>query len=158
MPSVQPSNYANIERAIANILKAKWPGMPVELGDFSKITQGTPCGVISHAELQSPLDDRMPQYEWLHWLIPVHIFFDYQDDVEAHNLFRSFRVDLIGLFQGNRFLNDGIQPNPTGKFGQAEDSKVLRGLRPMYFTLDGKPYLQSSYELWVAEKVIIIYP
>ena len=158
MPSVQPSNYPQIETAIANIMKNRWPGMPVEVGDFSKITQGTPCGVVSHGELRSPLGDRAPQFEWLHWQVPVHVFFDYTSDTEAHELFRLYRTDLIALFQGNRFLDDGIQPNPVGKFGQAEDSKIVRGIRPMYFTIDGKPYLQSTYELWVAEKVIITYP
>lgn len=158
MPSVQPSNYPQIEKAVANLMMAKWPGMPVELGDFSKITQGTPCGVVSHGELHSPLEDRAPQFEWLHWFIPLHLFFDYTNDTEAHQLFRLFRTDILALFAGNRFLDDGIQPPPTGMFGQAVDSKIIRGIKPIYFSLDGKDYVQSSYELWVAEKVIIIYP
>lgn len=157
MPTVQLSNYKGIEHAIANLISAKWPGMPVELGDFSKITTGTPCAVITHGSLSSPLRDRNPQYEWLHWSIPIHFFFDYTNDAEAHELFRSYRVDILALFEGNRYLNDTIQANPPGYAGQAIDCKITRALAPMYFTLDGKTYVQSVYELWVAEKVYIQY-
>jgi hypothetical protein len=158
MATVQTSNYEGIERAIANIMMAKWVGMPVELGDFTKITLGTPCGVIAHGTLNSPFSDRNPQFEWLHWTIPIHIFFDYTNDAEAHELFRSFRIDIIKLFQGNRYLDDGIQSRPAGYQGQAIDCKIMRSPRPMYITMDGKTYLMASYELWVAEKVYVSYP
>lgn len=157
MPTVQPSNYPAIERALANIMQAQWPAMPVELGDFTKITLGTPCGVISHGELLSPQKDRNPNFEWLHWTIPVHIFFDYTSDTEAHELFRAYRMDFVKLIQGHRTLDDGIQPHPAGYQGQAIDCKIMRGLRPMYIQLDGKTYLMSTYELWVAEKVYVQY-
>lgn len=158
MPTVQPSNYKGIERAIANLMGAKWPGMPIELGDFSKITLGTPCAVISHGELRSPLTDRNPQFEWLHWTIPIHIFFDYTSDAEAHELFRAYRIDTLALFEAHRYLDDGVQANPAGYQGQAIDCKILRALPPVYFTLDGKTYIQSVYELWVKEKVYVQYP
>lgn len=158
MPTAQSSNYKAIERALANIMSQQWPGIPVELGDFTKITQGTPCVVISHAELRSPLTDRNPQFEWLNWVIPIHIFFDYTNDAEAHELFRAYRVDFLRLMQTHRFLDDGIQPPPPGQQGQAIDCKVLRGQRPAYFTMDGKTYVQSAYELWVLEKVYVSYP
>lgn len=158
MPTATPSNYPQIEKAIANLISAKWPGMPVEVGDFSKIQQGTPCAVIAHGELHSPEEDRKPQFEWLQWYIPIHIFFDYTSDVEAHNLFRLFRADLIQLFQMHRYLDDGATPYPAGQGGQAIDCKIVRGARPQYFTLDGKDYVQSAYELWVLEKVYVQYP
>lgn len=158
MPTAQTSNYPAIERAIANLMQQQWPGMPVELGDFTKITDGTPCGVIAHGELQSPFKDRNPQFEWLHWLVPVHIFFDYTSDAEAHELFRSFRIDFVHLMQTHRTLDDGIQAHPPGYMGQAIDCKIMRGLRPSYIQIDGKSYLMSTYELWVSEKVYVSYP
>jgi hypothetical protein len=156
MGQAQVSNYANIEVALGQLL-TNYTGAPVELGDFSKITLSSPSFVIQHARLKSPDADRKPQFEDLHWIFPVHMFFDYQSDVEAHQLIRDYRLVIIQALMEHPQLDVTIAnaSYPTGIPGHALDSKVISGDLTGYFSLDQKQYALSTYEVWVHERVAV---
>lgn len=156
MPTVDTSNYVAIERAVGNLITANL-GIPAELGDFAKLTETTPCAVITSGQLAAPFHDRYPQIERLEWEICVHLFFDYTNDVEAHQLFSEYRVALLQLFMGHRTLDDGHTPYPAGRSGQALDSKILKASEPVYFEIDGKWYVGCKYTLWVLEQLRVVY-
>lgn len=155
MASAQQSNYPNIQAAIAQLV-TQYTGMPGELGDFSKITLASPNFVVAHGRLHSPTVDRKPQFEDLYWLIPVHIFADYQNDAEAHDLINLFRVKLLqGCMEHPRLDFATGSPFPPGLAGHALDSKLMRADLVGYFTLDERAYALSTYEIWVHERVAV---
>lgn len=157
MPTVTPSNYVAIEQAVGNLIQANM-GLPVEMGDFSKLVETTPCAVITSGAMRSPLMDRRPNYERFEYEICIHLFFDYTSDVEAHQLFREYRVALINLFMAHRRLDDGNTPYPAGLQGQCLDSQITNATEPSYFELDGKTYAACKYTLWTVEQLVVTYP
>lgn len=155
---INGSNYPAIERAIGNIIQANL-GVPYELGDYSKITTGTPMAVVEHGRLKSPLAGRAPNIEDYFWELPVHLFFDYTSDAEAHTLFSAYRPALINLFMQHRQLDDGnTSTYPAGVNGQALDSKIISSPLPTYFDLDGRTYVLLTNVLWVWERLRYTYP
>jgi hypothetical protein len=155
---INGSNYPAIETAIGTIVQTAL-GVPFELGDYSKITNGTPMAVVEHGRLKSPVASRMPNMEDYFWDIPLHLFFDYTDDAEAHRLFSLYRPALINLFMQHRQLDDGnTSTYPPGLNGQAQDSKIISSPLPTYFDLDGKTYVLLTFVLWVWERLRYIYP
>lgn len=158
MPTlVRPSNYDKIELAVASIWSSGI-GIEVDVGDYSKLIDAVPRGVVGHAQLHSPLEERHPQHEWLHWLFPLHFFALYESDAEAHALARAYRRDILNLFVQHRHLDDGNLPYPSGYTGQAWDSHLINSTMPQYFQLDGRDYLMITSELEVTERVDIVYP
>lgn len=151
---VNKTNYQNITLALGKLLTL-YTGAPVEYGDFSKFTQASPSFVIQHARLKSPPQDRHPNYEDYNWTFPVHMFFDYQSDAEAHALIDQYRVTITQALAEYPLLDlGGIGPYPPGQSGHAKDSKLVAATLTGYFELDHKPYALSTYEVWVQERVL----
>lgn len=155
--SYQPTNYQAIELAIGTLI-TNTLGVPVFYGDFSKLVEQTPMCVIEHGELRSPLANRKPNFEDLEWHFLVHVFFDYTSDVEAHRLYTEYRTAIWNLFVQHRQLDDGnTSTYAPGIAGQTLDSKIIRSPLPMYILADGRDYVLSSYELWVLERLTVVY-
>lgn len=156
MVSVQAnlSNYVNIEQALAQLISA-YTGLPGEIGDFSKITLSTPNFVVQHARGNVPRErQRHPNYEDLDWFFPVHLFFDYESDAEAHKLFAFYRVLLIHALMEHPLLDiSGIGSYPQNQDGHAKDSQLIQADLVGYFSLDEKAYAQGIYVVWVQERV-----
>lgn len=157
MPTIVPSNYPNIELAVGNLITANL-GIQYAAGDFSKLQETTPLAVIRHGIYHGPLPDRKANFEIVEWTICIDLLFDYTSDAEAHTLFRAYRKDLFDLFLQHRLLDDGNTPYPAGLAGQCWDSKMISGSKPMYPRIDGKDYVMGEYELWVAERLTVLYP
>lgn len=152
------SNYPAIEQAIGGIVQATL-GVPYELGDYSKITTATPMLVVEHGRMKSPVASRAANIEDYYWEFPLHLFFDYTSDAEAHRLFSAYRPALINLFMQHRQLDDGNTGTyPPGTNGQAQDSKLISAPLPSYFDLDGRTYVDLIMVLWVWERLRFTYP
>jgi|SRR5579859_4593760 len=156
MPTVTPSNYANIELAVANLITNNL-GIETSAGDFMKVQDATPLAVIRHGSYRGPLTDRMPNFERIEWTLCIDLVFDYTSDADAHNLMRLYRQQLLDLFLAHRPLDDGNTPYPTGLRGQCLDSKLVSGTKPMYIEIGGKDFVMVEYELWAVEQLTVVY-
>lgn len=156
MPTFTPSNYANIELAVANLITTNL-GIATSAGDFMKVLESTPLAVIRHGAYKGPLTDRKMNFERHEWTICIDLVLDYTSDTEAHELLRVYRPALINLFSAHRWLDDGNTPYPTGLNGQCLDSKMLSGTKPRYMEINGKDFVIVEYELWALEQLTVVY-
>lgn len=156
MPQFTPSNYPNIELAVANLITNNL-SLPTSAGDFMKVVEGTPLVVIRHGSLKSGLRDRTTNFERYEWTFCLDLVVDYTNDAEAHELLRTYRPALVNLFMQHRKLDDGNTPYPQGQTGQCLDSKIISATKPGYLEIDGKDYAMVEYELWTVEQLTVVY-
>lgn len=151
------SNYSNIEQALKILAQQQFPGIEVEIGDFSKIRHYSPIMVLQHARLKQTYTDRKPSYTDYNWMFPLYFVFDYQNDAEAHALVAQYRLGLIQMLEQNPLLAVTVPgvSYPTMQAGHAKDSMLWSAGLVGYFTLDEKAYALSLYEIWVQERVAV---
>ena len=158
MPSTtRGSNYTNIEQALKLLLQQQFPGIEVEVGDFSKIRYSSPIAVLQHARLKQAQTDRKPSYTDYNWMFPLYFVFDYQNDKEAHDLVAQYRLGIIRALEENPLLSIAVPgaSYPPMQAGHAKDSMLWSAGLVGYFTLDEKAYALSLYEIWVQERVAV---